>query len=250
MEVIRSSDNKFVKHVVKLKLKKYRDEYGEYFTEGYKNVLDGCTARPDRVKRVVMSESAYAEFGEKFTTFDTVAVADAIFEKISETQNSQGIISVNSIGPSQFPSADRCVLLDRVRDPGNVGTILRTAVACGYDVIVNDCADIYSPKVARSAMSALTKCRVGADISVADIKAAGYELIVADMRGDNVFGAAHGKKYCVVIGNEGQGVSAEIVAAADRLLAVPQNDIESLNASVAAGIMMFALKYACKQNGE
>ena len=246
MEIVRSSDNKYVKRIAKLKQKKYRDEYGEYFVEGFKNVLDSCAACSERVKRVVMSESAYAEFGEKFTAFDVSVLADKLFDKISETQNSRGIISVNEVKPSEFPVADGCVLLDRVRDPGNVGTILRTAVACGYDVIVNDCADVYSPKVVRSAMSALAKCRIGTDIAVDDIKTAGYELIVADMRGDNVFGAAHAKKYCVVIGNEGSGVSDEIVRAADRLLAVPQNNIESLNASVAAGVMMFALKYASK----
>lgn len=246
METIRSSDNKYVKHIAKLKLKKYRDEYGEYFVEGYKNVLDSCSACPEHVKRVVLSESGYAAFGDKFTEFDTVVLADGVFSKFAETQSDQGIISVNAVKPSLFPAADACILLDRVRDPGNVGTILRTAVACGYDVIVNDCADVYSPKVVRSAMSALAKCRIGTDIAVADVKAAGYELIVADMHGENAFGATRANKYCVVIGNEGQGVSADIVKAADRLLALPQNDMESLNASVAAGVMMFALKYACK----
>ena len=246
MEVIRSADNKTVKRINKLKQKKYRDEYGEFFVEGYRNVADTCAARAESVRTVAMSETAYAEFGDKFSDFEIAVIADNVFEKLSDTVGSQGVLSVNGIPEPLFPVSERCILLDRVRDPGNVGTIIRTAVACGYDVVLNNCADAYSPKVVRSAMSAMVKCRIGTDIDPATIKSAGYELIVADMRGENVFGAAHAQKYCVVIGNEANGVDGRIDEIADRLLAVPQNDMESLNAAVAAGVMMFGLRYAAK----
>lgn len=244
MEIIRSADNKTVKYINKLKLKKYRDEYGEFFVEGYKNVLDTCSARPELVRLVVFSESAYGEFGNDFKDCECIVVADNIYGKLTETNNAQGIMCVCSIPKSEFPSSECCILLDRVRDPGNVGTILRTAVACGYGVIANNCADIYSPKVTRSAMSAVVKCKIGIDILPEDIKAAGYELIVADMHGENVFESSHEKKYCVVVGNEAEGVSEDVKAIADRLLSIPQENMESLNAAVAAGIMMFALRYA------
>ena len=244
MEIITSFDNKTVKRIGKLKQKKYREEYGEFFVEGYKNVLDTCAASPNLVKYVVLSESAYGKFCEEFSDYETVVMADNVFDKIAETQNSQGVLSVNSIPDRVFPRAKACVLLDRVRDPGNVGTILRTAVACGYDVVVNNCADIYSPKVVRSAMSAIVKCNIGSDIAPSELKAHGYELIVADMRGENVFFAKHSDKYCIVVGNEAEGVSEQIKNFADKLLAVPQENIESLNAAVAAAVMMFALKYS------
>ncbi|MCH5165775.1 MAG: RNA methyltransferase [Clostridiales bacterium] len=246
MEIITSLDNKTVKHINKLKQKKYRDECGEFFVEGFKNVLDTCAARPGSVRFVVLSASAYERKGEQFTEFETVVLANNVFAKLSETDSDQGIMSVNAIPKSVFPSSEHCILLDRVRDPGNVGTILRTAVACGYDVILNNCADVYSPKVVRSAMSAIVKCNIGLDIPPHELKASGYELIVADMAGQNVFGAEHCDKYCVVVGNEAEGVSTEISSIADRLLALPQKNIESLNAAVAAGVMMFALLYAAK----
>lgn len=245
MDIIRSWDNKTVKHTAKLKQKKYRDEYGEFFVEGYKNALDTCNARPELVKYVLVSESAYkkSEIMGAFSPFDVTVISNAVFARLSETESAQGVMSVNGKPPATFPSSDRCILLDRVRDPGNVGTILRTAVACDYDVVTNNCADIYSPKVTRSAMSAIIKCRIGENISPGDLKKAGYELLVADMHGDNVFDAARPTKYCVVIGNEAEGVSEDIKAEADRLLAVPQSNMESLNAAVAAAVMMFGLRY-------
>ncbi len=244
MEIIRSADNKTVKHINKLKIKKYRDEFYEFFVEGYKNVLDTCSAAPETVGLVALSESAYGSYGEKFTDYKCLVIDDKVFEKLSETSSSQGILSVHKKPNYAFPSSDRCILLDRVRDPGNVGTILRTAVACDYDVVLNNCADVFSPKVVRSAMSAVVKCRIGADIEPMELKKAGYQLIVADMLGQNVFGSKHRDKYCIVIGNEAGGVSPDIVKTADLLLSVPQNNIESLNAAVAAAVMMFGLRYA------
>lgn len=246
MEVIKSTDNKTVKRIFKLKQKKYRDEFGEFFVEGYKNVLDSCAVRAGSVRLVVMSETAFAAHGDEFTDFDVTVLADNVYEKLSETQNSQGVMSVHVTPPPAFPSGERCVLLDRVRDPGNVGTILRTAVACGYDVVLNNCADMYSPKVIRSAMSAALKCRVGFDIEPSALKAAGYKLIVADMRGENVFESERAEKYCIVVGNEANGVDDGIIAVADKLAALPQSNMESLNAAVAASVMMFALRYAVK----
>ncbi|MDE6293218.1 MAG: RNA methyltransferase [Clostridiales bacterium] len=243
MEIIRSTDNRTVKHIAKLKDKKYRDEFGEFFAEGYKNVLDTVFARPKLVKIVVLSESAYGNCGEKFVDFDTVVIADNVFDKITDTKTCQGVLAVIDKPKSATPKSDCCILLDRVRDPGNVGTILRTAVACGYDVVVNNCADVYSPKVIRSAMSAVVKCNIGIDISVNDIKNLGYSMIVADMHGENVFGADHDGKYCIVVGNEAEGVSEDIKKRADKLLALPQSNMESLNAAVAASVMMFVLKY-------
>ncbi|MCH5154724.1 MAG: RNA methyltransferase [Clostridiales bacterium] len=243
MEVIKSADNRTVKHIAKLKDKKYRDEYNEFFAEGYKNVLDTANARPDLIKNIVLSESAYSEFGDKFTDFSVTVLADNIFDRITDTKSCQGVLAVMEKPHSASPKSDCCILLDRVRDPGNVGTILRTAVACGYDVVLNNCADVYSPKVIRSAMSAVVKCKIGIDIEPDDIKKAGYSLIVADMSGDNVFVASRPAKYCIVVGNEAEGVSEQIKAQADKLLSLPQSNMESLNAAVAAAVMMFVMKF-------
>lgn len=242
MEIITSLENKTVKHIAKLHQKKYRDEFGEFVAEGYRNVYDTLTAARASVKTVVLSESAYKKYGEMFDGVASIVVSDAVYAKLSDTSVGQGVLSVNKTPPSAFPSADRCIMLDRIRDPGNLGTILRTAVAAGYDVVADGCTDIFAPKVVRSAMSAIVKCRIGIDIDVSELKKAGYEIIVADMDGESAFGARRSSKFCVVIGNEAEGVGDGIIALADRKLCIPQSNMESLNAAVAAGIMMFALK--------
>ena len=85
MEIIKSSDNKTVKHINKLKLKKYRDEHGEFFIEGYKNVADSIAARPDLLRYVVLSESAYNETGDAFADSPVTVLSDALFDKITDT---------------------------------------------------------------------------------------------------------------------------------------------------------------------
>lgn len=244
MEIIKSPSNQTVKRIEKLKQKKYREENGEFFIEGYKNVLDTAFAMPKSVRAVVLSEGAYKEYGSDFNGFNLTVLSDALFEKISQTENSQGVISINSSPKSVFPSKPRCILLDRVRDPGNVGTILRTACACGYSVVLDNCADFLSPKVVRSGMSAILKCEIGVDILPEDIKKAGYELIAADMNGNNLFDCEKPKaKYCIVIGNEADGISERVKNLCDRTLSIPMENIESLNAAVAAAVVMYGLKY-------
>lgn len=247
MEIITSTDNQTVKRLGRLKQKKYRDLEGEFFIEGANNVLDTARACPESVKLVVLSESADKRVGADFSAFRSMVFSDALFDKITETENASGVLSINAIPTSKLPTSNKCILLDRVRDPGNVGTILRTAVAAGYDVILNNCADVFAPKVVRSAMSAIVKCRIAFDISHVDIKKLGYEIIACDMGGENVFTSVKPSgKYCIVVGNEANGICDELRRAADVTLSIPQENIESLNASVAAGIMMYALAYIQK----
>ncbi|MCH5157706.1 MAG: RNA methyltransferase [Clostridiales bacterium] len=242
MEIITSSDNKLIKRLVKLKQKKYREIEREFYIEGYKNVLDTYNAAKSSVKEVVLSESAYKKYGSAFERFSVVS--DALFGKISDTDCAQGVISINRSPEFSFPNADRIIYLDRVRDPGNVGTILRTACAAGYGAVLNNCADILSPKVTRSSMSAILKCKIGLDIAVSELKERGYEVISSDMGGDSVFSCQKPSgKYCIVIGNEAEGIDPDIIKSSDRVLSIPQDGIESLNAAVAAGIMMYALRY-------
>ena len=242
MEVICSAQNGVVKRIAKLKQKKYRDELSMFFTEGYRNVSDTCAARPKDVVAVVFDERAYAARGGEFADFDTYVVDNAVFAKLTDTESSQGVLCINRLPESKPPTDGAIVLLDRVRDPGNVGTILRSCCAFGYGAVLCGCADVYSPKVVRSAMSAVLKCNISTDVTAADVKAAGYELICADMDGESVISAQKPRgKYCIVIGNEADGVDDGIKKLCDRTVSVPQRNIESLNAGVAAGILMFAL---------
>jgi TrmH family RNA methyltransferase len=137
------------------------------------------------------------------------------------------------------------LLLDGVADPSNVGAIIRTAVASGYKEVflTSECADAFSPKAVRSSMSGVFRAKVmrgelGEILSVIDCP-----IVVADMGGENVFERKIQGKFCLVIGNEGRGVSDSLKTKADIIVSIPmQNDMESLNASVSAGILMYNLK--------
>ena len=140
--------------------------------------------------------------------------------------------------------------MDRVRDPGNMGTIIRTALAVGFkDIYCRDCVDFYNPKVVRSAMSAVS--RVNAfevdEQILSRLKSYGYTVLCADMDGDSIFEYnIKSDKVCLVLGNEANGVDDEVLALSDTVVSLPMQEAESLNVGVCASVMMYQLRYAKK----
>ena len=158
--VIVSRNNPQVKKILSLKEKKFRRASGLYLVEGIKQVREAVAAGQEPVC-VVCSES-YA--GETFSA-EPMRVSDGVFEKISDEVAPQGILAVLRIPDlAPVPPRGRCLLLDGVADPGNLGTIVRTANAAGYeDIYLLGCTDAYSPKSVRSAMSGLFFVRLHAE---------------------------------------------------------------------------------------
>lgn len=246
--IITSRNNPAVKYILSLREKKYRRENGAYIIEGIKQVREaqrcGC-----RAEYVVVSEN-YG--GETFYTESVLTVSESVFAKLSEEASPQGILAVLRI-PENRISAPRgnALLLDGVSDPGNLGTILRTANAAGYeDVFLKNCADPYSSKCVRAAMSGIFFVRIhggGTEEIVGAL--AGVPLICADMNGQNAFCFTPPEKFCLVIGNEANGVSAEIRSLCDNTVKIPMREsCESLNAGVSAGILMYELAKRQKDN--
>ena len=239
--MIVSRQNERVKFVRSLKQKKYRDEHGLYLVEGEKSVKEAIISSHE-VVCVYVSENFSTT--ADLTGVETVIVSSSVFESISDEVSPQGILAVVK-KPQQLPceSCLSTLLLDRVSDPGNVGAIIRTAVASGYkDIYFLNCADPYSPKAVRSSMSGIFKINAHfVDNSFLD----GFNvpLVIATMEGENVFSYNSPKQFCLVIGNEANGVSDEIKSKATHKVSIPmQNGMESLNASVSAGILMYMLK--------
>ena len=239
-EIISSRTNELVKKIKKLSERKYRTEFGEYVAEGKRWVTDASRICPQNIVAVVRAQSCDYE-GANYI------LSDSLFAEISDTQNSQGILAIMKIpeAASDFGS-DRLLLLDRIRDPGNMGTIIRTAVAAGYtDIIAESCVDVFNPKVIRSSMTGILSANIFYDSDISAIKAIGYKLIAADITGENVFTSKiPSGKICLVIGNEANGISGEIMSACDCKVSIPmEKGIESLNAAVSAGILMYELKF-------
>ncbi len=204
-----------------------------------------CQKSPIEIERVFLSESYVGEIS--FDEGLIVRVSDDVFRVLSDEKTPQGILCRARI-PQRTLTApqDSCLFLDGVADPANVGAILRTANAAGYKQVymTADCADPYSPKSVRSSMSGVffTEIYRGEREELLSAMAE-TPFIVADMDGENVFSFTPPKRYAVVIGNEGNGVSEEVCARAAHTVKIPmQATQESLNAAVSAGIIMYALK--------
>ncbi|MBE5731527.1 MAG: RNA methyltransferase [Clostridiales bacterium] len=243
MDLITSQANNLIKKASSLQEKKFRENTGLFLIEGLRNVKDSI-GKID-IDCILLSESASKKYVGEFENF--YVVKDSVFEKISTTSNSQGVVAIAKQPEHKPHNSQYCLFLDRIRDPGNLGTILRTAVACGFDdVYCFSCVDVYNPKVVRSAMSAITKLNIidcEEDI-LYDLDAYGYEILCADMDGDNIFEKNFSdKKACLIIGNEANGVSDYVREKSHVIISLPMQGIESLNAGVCASVMMYQIKY-------
>ncbi len=237
--IISSKANPAIKKIASLTEKKYRKMYGEYLVEGVKSVND-CIAAQKQITQLVCTE----EYAEKYG--GALIVTDELFTRISTEKTPQGVMTSVKCDELRIrPPEGCCLLLDRVQDPGNLGTIIRTANAAGYtDLYLVNCADAFSPKTIRASMGGIFRVNIfdcGYEEAFAALK--GVPLVTADMSGEDAFAFAAPERFCLCIGNEGNGVGNEVEARTDFTVKIPMRDTcESLNAAVSAGILMYVLK--------
>ncbi len=240
--VISSRTNQFIKEVRSLKEKKFRDGLNLYLVEGVKLVKEALDLNLP-VKNIIATEQGLQKLQRSVEDEIITLVTDGVFESVSTEVTPQGVLAVVEKPKQKLIEEGASVYLDGVSDPSNVGAIIRTAAASGYKTVYLDgCADAFSPKAIRASMGGIF--RVNAVIGERDelIKNIKEPIVVGDMTGENVFNFAKGD-YCIVIGNEGNGVSEYMKNTARYRVCIPmQNGMESLNASVSAGILMYALK--------
>ena len=239
--VITSRNNPFIKRILSLREKKYRREYGEYIIEGVKQIREAVNGGCDFVS-IVCSENYK---GERFLPEKEQLVSESVFEKLSEESAPQGILAVLKMPDCSVASpTGNALLLDAVSDPGNLGTIIRTANAAGYtDIYLRNCTDPFSSKSVRASMSGIFFVRLhsGTQEEVSDVLE-DIPKICADMNGENVFRFEAPQRFCLVIGNEANGVSDEVRALCKYTVRIPMRECcESLNAGVSAAVLMYQL---------
>jgi TrmH family RNA methyltransferase len=242
--VITSKSNQLIKTISSLNEKKYRKKLGLYLVEGIKPVRECITAGSD-VKQIICTE-------DNLTLFpDAQPVTDSVFKQISSEVNPQGVIAIVALPETGIKKAEkRCILLDNLQDPGNLGTIIRTANAAGIeDIYLINCVDPYSPKCVRASMSGIFFVNIYEGDRDKVLEAlSSTPLICADMNGENIFSFTPPEKFCLCIGNEGGGISKEIKSLAKYCVSIPMRaTCESLNAAVSAGIAMYQLTSACRK---
>ena len=185
----------------------------------------------------------------EIASFDCIYVTENVFNNITEVKNPQGILAVierkNSENEINY-NEDIIVALDGIQDPGNLGTILRTVDSIGLKQILvsKETADVYNPKVVRSTMGAIFRVKVieceDLEKTLKQIKKHKYEIVVTSLQtNESIYDIEYNKKV-IVIGNEANGVSKEIQEMADKKVKIPMlGKTESLNASVATGIVLY-----------
>lgn len=255
---LTGSQNPLIKEVRSLRNKSSRDEKGLYFIEGARFVEEAVkeySKGTADIKYVVVSDSfagsnALTGSCEK-SGLKLYEVPDTLFESISDTRNPQGILAVLGLHKMYIRDASvpggLIVILDGIRDPGNMGTIIRTADAagCAGVIIPEGCVELYNPKVLRSTMGSVYHLPIWHCGSIQEAmsfcKENGFTLYASHLDGSaNIYDVDLSGNTALIIGSEADGISTETLRNADMLVRIPMaGKAESLNASVAAGIMIF-----------
>ena len=240
MEIITSLTNKKVKYWNSLNEKKYRDQEGVYLVEGEHLVLEAL--RRNLIIELIASETYQINY-----LGDIYYVSDEVLKKISRVKTPQKVMAVVK---KQETSriGDKILLIDDVQDPGNLGTIIRSAVAFNLDTIIlgKNCVDLYNNKVIRSSEGMIFNI----DIQTKDLtkiipllKDDSYTIIGTKVTDGQLLEDYEApKKWALIVGNEGNGVKPEILNMCDDYLYIKMNEqCESLNVGVATSIILYKL---------
>lgn len=258
MNFITSDKNPVIKEIRHLKRRKYREESKSFFIEGLRLVEEAFCEGTDVMKVLISKSFASNEKSRRLLNvieqrkYEAFMVEDRLFEELSETETPQGIMAVvrmkeYSMDSIITPEGDFYVILESIQDPGNLGTIVRTADAAGATAVIlsKGCVDIYNPKVLRSTMGSVfhVPAVYSDDLKAAiiNLKAAGVNILASHLKGTaNYFNVDLKRKVAIIIGNEANGISEEIALLSDMLVRIPMpGRAESLNASTAASILIY-----------
>lgn len=249
--LITSRDNKYVKLAKSLGTKQGRDKEGLFIIEGYRNVRDAA-AKKAKIEFVLVSDRCTYDL-TCFKGYKMFTLAPKIFDYVSDTVTPQGVMAVCRMEEFDFSDIELSeksliVVLENLQDPGNAGTIIRTADAAGAKAVImaKGCVDIYNPKVTRSLMSSLFSIKVirnkNIDSVFGFLKNNNIKSVAGALtdKSAHLFDADMKGSCAVFIGNEGNGLTEETVKRCDVTVTIPMlGGAESLNASTAAAVIMY-----------
>ena len=257
MQVISSKDNRIIKEAASLSEKKYRDELGLYLIEG-PNIVKEAMQEGGRVRFIFTRAGAETEEIRDILTeaeaqdLAAYELTGDVFAKVTHTDNPQSVAAVfekRQMDQTEFfikAGSGNIIVLDRLQDPGNVGTILRTAEAFGFTgiILVKGTADVFQPKIVRAAAGSLLRLPLllvsDAEEAIALIEAHGKKIFTAAMNGrTELMNAGLSENAAVVIGNEGNGADRVFLEKAETLSIPMEGKTESLNAAIAAAAIMY-----------
>ena len=246
MEHISSKENLIIKNIKKLKEKKYREEKKQFFIEGLRFVSEALESN-FQVSAVFISEDMVSKFENLNIKTKTYSLSKQVFKEICSTENPQGIAALVKYNNIQIKhSHGFYILIDKVQDPGNLGTIIRSAHASNAlgVIITKGTVDVYNDKTLRATMGSIFHIPIIQDDDLMFLKEiinSGYKLVVSTLESNNnFFNIDLTGDIIIAVGNEGAGISTEIMELSSIKVKIPMpGGAESLNVSAAASVMMF-----------
>lgn len=257
MIYITSSSNPTIKEVKSLYRKKERWAKKSFLVEGIK-IVEECIDNNYPLSNIIFSHELRSISGgeglwQKIRTYDQlIKVPDRLYREISDMENPQGVMAIaifkqNSIEEIYDKGNPFLLLLDQIQDPGNMGTIIRTADAFGIDgiIVTEGCVDIYNPKVVRSTMGSIFRVPIYHTLEgrkiIEELKKKNLKIYSTSLKGDRfIQDVDFNRPSLLIIGNESKGVSHSLEVLADNLIKIPMiGAAESLNAAIASSIIMY-----------
>lgn len=244
---INSKENKIYKYLKSLQQKKYRDRENLFYIEGF--VVLNEALQYKNPKFIAVSESKLSELLELNIKTEIYIISDKIFKGLSDTVNSQGVIAyfeqIHNFGVANIKDG-KYILLDDVRDPGNVGGIIRSADGFGIKLIMTpECVELYNPKLIRSTMASVFRVEIyilNDKSEVEILKGKRFEIVATDVNGGEVSKDFNFHENTILIlGNEAKGISNEMLSLSERKIYIKTQNIESLNVNVAGSILMYEM---------
>jgi TrmH family RNA methyltransferase len=229
---ITSVNNQLIKDITKLHQKKYRDKEGLFLLEGYHLYEEAL--KFGNIKYVFSKD-------DSIKGSNVIYVDNKVMEKLAQTKHNQGVLVVcekvinNNV-------TDKVLILEKIQDPGNLGTLLRSALAFGFQTVVLDhTVDLYNDKVIRSTQGNLFRLNI-LEMGTNDFMSLypDYHVIGTAMQGDSLSEIKTNHKVAIILGNEGNGVSKEVLDKANQIVTI-KTEIESLNVAVAGSIIMHSI---------
>ncbi len=255
--MIESNGNSQIKRIVKLKNKaKFRRDEQCFVVEGWRMVEEALSR--NLVQSLYVSKTAESDWEKhcslERSTVNYEVISDKLFRELSDTVSPQGVLAMVSMPryeAEKFHGENAKLLcLEDIQDPGNLGTMIRTAEGAGMTAVVlsKGCVDLFNPKVVRSTMGALFRVPfyVCDDMleEVKQLQEKGFSMYAAHLQGENDYTQeTYQGKVGILIGNEGNGLSPEVSERADKKVKIPmEGQLESLNAAVSAALFMYEVR--------
>lgn len=245
MNYIQSTNNTYIKQLNKLWTKKERDKTGLYLLEGF-HLVEESLRYKEVISELLLSEEAVIPARWNTDNLQVTMISPEVAEKLSETKNSQGVFAVcQKKEEAVLPEGKAFLLLDAVQDPGNIGTMIRTAEAAGLDAVVlgKGSGDLYNPKVLRSAQGShfhIPVLQLDVKQAIEELQSRGIPVYGTAFEGASDYRNEKPGPFALLVGNEGSGVQVELLKETTKNLYIPIfGKSESLNVAVAAGILLY-----------